>query len=88
MVLPGCPPGRGLAIAQQLCAAVRAWEPSYQGRSYTLGVSIGLVPLDSGVYDVNAVLHAADMACYEAKRAGRDRVEVRSVRRGRAQRAA
>ncbi|GKS94386.1 diguanylate cyclase [Acidovorax sp. SUPP2825] len=85
VVLPGCPLGRGLAIAEQLCAAVRAWEPSYQGRSYTLGVSIGLVPLDSGVYDVTAVLHAADMACYEAKRAGRDRVEVRSVRGGRAQ---
>lgn len=84
VVLPGCPLARGLAIAEQLCAAVRAWEPSYQGRSYTLGVSIGLVPLSSGVYDVTAVLHAADMACYEAKRAGRGRVEVRSVQGGRA----
>ncbi|MDA8454511.1 diguanylate cyclase [Acidovorax sp. GBBC 3334] len=77
VVLPGCPLARGLAIATQLCAAVHAWEPAYNGRAYTLGVSIGLVPLGGGVYDVSGVLHAADMACYEAKRAGRNRVEVR-----------
>ncbi|SFD34617.1 sensor domain-containing diguanylate cyclase [Paracidovorax konjaci] len=77
VVLPGCPLARGLAIATQLCAAVHAWEPAYNGRAYTLGVSIGLVPLGGGIYDVSGVLHAADMACYEAKRAGRNRVEVR-----------
>ncbi len=58
-------------------------EPAYAGRTYTLGVSIGLVPLDGGAYDVPTVLHAADMACYEAKRAGRNRVEVRWLRPGR-----
>ncbi|CAM3782531.1 diguanylate cyclase domain-containing protein [Paracidovorax anthurii] len=82
VVLPSCTIARGRAIAEQLCAAIRAWEPWYQGRSYTLGVSIGMVPLDGHVYDVTAVLHAADMACYEAKRAGRDRVEVRALARG------
>ncbi|QCX11637.1 putative diguanylate cyclase YegE [Paracidovorax citrulli] len=83
VVLPGCALPRGLAIATQLCAAVHAWEPAYAGRTYTLGVSIGLVPLDGGAYDVPTVLHAADMACYEAKRAGRNRVEVRWLRPGR-----
>ncbi|AVS97145.1 sensor domain-containing diguanylate cyclase [Paracidovorax avenae] len=80
VVLPGCALPRGLAIATQLCAAVHAWEPAYAGRTYTLGVSIGLVPLDGDAYDVPTVLHAADMACYEAKRAGRNRVEVRWLR--------
>ncbi len=80
VVLPGCALARGMSIAAQLCAAVHAWEPAYAGRTYTLGVSIGLVPLDGSTYDVSAVLHAADMACYEAKRAGRNRVEVRRLR--------
>jgi len=77
VVLPGCPLTRGQAVAEQLRAAVQAWEPSYQGRSFTLGVSIGLVVLDASPQDVQSVLNAADMACYDAKRAGRNRVETR-----------
>lgn len=77
VVLPGCALARGLAVAEQLRASVQAWEPSYQGRSFTLGVSIGLVVLDASLQDVASVLYAADMACYDAKRAGRNRVETR-----------
>ena len=80
VVLPGCSLRRGQAVAEQLRAAVQAWEPSYQGRSFTLGVSIGLVALDAHLQDVQSVLNAADMACYDAKRAGRNRVETRHAR--------
>lgn len=79
VVLPGATTARGQAVAEQLRAAVQAWEPSYGGRSFTLGLSIGLVPLPTGLRDVAPLLHAADMACYAAKRAGRNRVEVRRV---------
>ncbi|MFN4119328.1 diguanylate cyclase [Acidovorax sp.] len=77
VVLPGCALARGQAVAEQLRQSVAAWEPSYQGRSFTLGVSIGLVVLDASLQDVPSVLYAADMACYDAKRAGRNRVEMR-----------
>lgn len=80
VVLPGCTLARGQAVAEQLRATVQAWEPSYQGRSFTLGVSIGLVVLDAHLHDVASVLYAADMACYDAKRAGRNRVETRHAR--------
>ena len=76
VVLPGCCLARGQAVAEQLRAEVQAWEPAYQGRSFTLGVSIGLVVLDASVQDVSSVLYAADMACYAAKRAGRNRVVI------------
>ncbi len=79
VVLPGATPARGQAVAEQLRAAVQAWEPSYGGRSFTLGLSIGLVPLPPGLRDVAPLVHTADMACYAAKRAGRNRVEVRRV---------
>ena len=79
VVLPGCALARGQAVAEQLRASVQDWEPSYQGRSFTLGVSIGLVVLDASLQDVASVLYAADMACYDAKRAGRNRVEMREV---------
>jgi diguanylate cyclase (GGDEF)-like protein len=79
VVLPGCAPARGHAVAEQLRAAVHAWQPSYQGRSFTLGASIGMVVLDASLQDVASVLSAADMACYDAKRAGRNRVETRQA---------
>ena len=85
VVLPGCTAGHGLAVAEQLRAAVQAWEPVYHGRSFTLGVSIGMVVLDEGLHDVAGVLHAADMACYDAKRAGRNQVVRRAVQRAVAQ---
>lgn len=80
VVLPGCALARGQAVAEQLRECVQAWEPSYQGRSFTLGVSIGLVVLDASLQDVPSVLYVADMACYDAKRAGRNRVETRHAR--------
>ena len=80
VVLPGCGLARGQAVAEQLRAAVQACEPSYRGRSFNLGVSVGLVVLDATLQDVPSVLYAADMACYDAKRAGRNRVETRHAR--------
>lgn len=76
VVLPGCPLARGYAVAEQLRQALHDWKPAYQGRSFKLGASIGLVVLDATTHDVPAVLRAADMACYAAKRAGRNRVKV------------
>ena len=72
VVMPACSVAHGLAVAEQLRAAVCAWGPVYGGRSFTLSASIGLVPLTSDLADVAAVLRAADMACYQAKRAGRN----------------
>jgi diguanylate cyclase (GGDEF)-like protein/PAS domain S-box-containing protein len=80
VVLPGCALARGQAVAEQLRQAVQAWVPSYQGSSFTLSMSIGLVALDASMPDVAAVLYAADMACYDAKRAGRNRVETGRAR--------
>lgn len=80
VLLPGSTVERGQAVAERLRAAVHAWEPAYQGRGFTLGLSIGLVPLVPGLRDGAAVLHAADMACYEAQRAGRNRVHLGGAR--------
>lgn len=80
VVLPGCALARGQAVAEQLRQAVQAWAPSYQGSSFTLSMSIGLVALDASMQDVASVLYAADMACYDAKRAGRNRVQMGRAR--------
>ena len=76
VLLPGCSAPHARGVAEQLRLAVQGWEPVYQGRSFALSASIGLVVLDAHVQDAGAALQAADMACYRAKRSGRNRVEV------------
>lgn len=75
VLLPEASAREGRAQADQLCAAIGAWEASYQGQRFWLGASIGMVVLDAQS-SIAAMLHAADMACYEAKRQGRGRVQV------------
>ncbi|MNV72871.1 putative diguanylate cyclase YegE [compost metagenome] len=74
VLLPDASAREGRAQADQLCEATSAWEASYQGQRYWLGVSIGMVVLDAQS-TMAALLHAADMACYAAKRQGRGRVQ-------------
>lgn len=79
VLLPEATQRQGRTLADQLCEAISAWEASYQGQRFWLGVSIGMVVLNARQSSVAAVLHAADMACYEAKRQGRGRVQEHSA---------
>lgn len=74
VVLPSCSPARGAEIAERIRGTLSAWQPAYHGRSFLVSASIGMVAMAPGQEDVMQLLRAADMACYEAKRRGRDRV--------------
>lgn len=65
---------RARRIAEEVCAAVRSFRFAWQERSFQIGISIGLVPINSGMSDRVQLLAAADAACYVAKEAGRSRV--------------
>ncbi len=85
VVLPACSRARGHEIAELIRAAISAWEPSYGGRSFLVSASVGLVALEpgsAGEDQVNQLLRAADMACYEAKRRGRNQVWGHPARDG------
>ena len=66
-------PGTGLAGAVQAAERLRGAVGAAPGLPMT--VSIGVVELDADE-DINAALARADHALYEAKRAGRNRVET------------
>lgn len=76
VLLPAATQEQGMRVAQLLCMAVQDWEGAYEDRSFLMGVSIGLLVLDARRHSVDAALKAVDMACYAAKRKGRNRVEV------------
>lgn len=74
ILLPGCPLDRGQGIAEQVRLAVQGYSLQTDGKVYTVGASIGLVEVTPRFANIAAVLHAADTACYSAKRNGRNRV--------------
>ena len=61
-------------VANQICDKVHAHRLDWQGMSLGVDASIGVVEIEPALLDFEAVMSAADAACYEAKRAGRNTV--------------
>jgi diguanylate cyclase (GGDEF)-like protein/PAS domain S-box-containing protein len=76
VLLPHCPPAPALRIAESLRKAIVDFRFAWKNRSFTIGVSIGLVNLADGPHTLASALSAADAACYLAKDKGRNRVQV------------
>jgi diguanylate cyclase (GGDEF)-like protein/PAS domain S-box-containing protein len=75
-LLEACPVDQGVRIANALRETVREFRFVWEGKTFSVGVSMGLVPIGAESGDVNQVLANADATCYEAKNRGRDRVQV------------
>ncbi len=76
VLLPGCDVDNGRRLAESLCNQVAAFHFAWQDKIFSIGASIGLVPVDGESRSVSEVLSAGDGACYAAKAGGRNRVEV------------
>jgi len=76
VLLHNCGAQDALAVANNLRKAVEQFQFVWGEHSFNLGVSIGLVNVDSGWRRLAQVMDAADTACYAAKDTGRNRVHV------------
>lgn len=76
ILLEHCPLDQALRIASALCDAVRDYRFVWEGKPFSVGASIGVVPLSAATGDAAAALAAADAACYAAKELGRNRVHL------------
>ena len=63
-----------LVVAERLRAAVAA--VTVPGHAVTVTTSVGLAQAGPATTDESALVAAADLALYQAKSAGRNRVEV------------
>lgn len=79
LLLNQCPLNQSLQIANALRQSLQEFRFSWQDKTFTIGASIGLVGINANSLDLSSVLSAADMACYAAKNAGRNRVHVYQV---------
>ncbi len=76
VLLTGCSQEIAIRKAEEIRAAVQQYE-FYSGTElFKIGVSIGLVSLDENSADLTELQQLADAACYAAKEAGRNRVQV------------
>ncbi len=76
MLLHNCGPDDAQLVASNLLKAVDEFEFIWGTSKFTLGVSVGVVSIDSHFKRIAHVLNAADSACYAAKDAGRNRAHV------------
>ena len=73
-ILPGCDTSRACEVGRAIRDRMGEYRFVHGGRRFRVGTSIGIAPIDGRWSGVAAVMQAADSACYEAKRAGRNRV--------------
>jgi diguanylate cyclase (GGDEF)-like protein/PAS domain S-box-containing protein len=81
ILLRGCPLSRAIELGEKLRDAVQTYRLNWEGQSFGVGASIGLVAVDDSFDDAAAVLRAADSACYAAKAKGRNAVAVFAAER-------
>lgn len=74
VLLEGCSGANALHVANKIRTTIQDFRFVWDNKVFTLGVSIGLVPINDQVESVKALLSLADAACYAAKDAGRNRV--------------
>ncbi|MBS0614842.1 MAG: EAL domain-containing protein [Proteobacteria bacterium] len=76
ILLERCTLDQALRIADSLRQAIRDFRFIWQDGVLTVGVSIGIVEITRDTPTVASVMSAADVACYDAKDQGRDRVQL------------
>ena len=77
---PCCSPAARLADAERRIGefhrALQQFRFTWRDKTFTVGASIGIVPITREFRTVAHLLSAADHACYAAKDKGRNRVQV------------
>ncbi len=78
ILLENCPLDHAELIADNLIKEVKESHFVWKNQTFKVGASIGLVMLTNAEQSMTEALSAADMACYAAKDAGRNRYHLYS----------
>jgi diguanylate cyclase (GGDEF)-like protein len=75
LLLPHCAVPVAEALVRRIQHTVESFSLAWGHHSLNVGLSAGIVPVDTAVADVAELVHRADMACYESKEARRQSTE-------------
>ena len=76
LLLEGCQLEKAKEIANALVDEIRQYRFYWEEKVYSVGVSIGLIPIRGRSITYSKLLSDADAACYKAKKDGRNRYYV------------
>ncbi len=83
ILLDQCPRDAAHRLAHDLSQSIAAISTPSPSDDLPFGASIGVAELQASFPDIEAWVHAADKACYQAKAAGRSQIRVVPARRER-----
>ena len=75
ILMEHCPVDKAATLAEQVREAIGNFRFQWHERRFSLGASIGLVPLQ-GITSLKDAMGLADAACYTAKGKGRNRIHI------------
>ncbi len=78
LLMENCPMVHAQQLASKLIELVSNFRFVWEGRTFAVGVSIGIARINRQNEYVAEVLKSADMACYAAKDSGRNRYHIYS----------
>lgn len=81
VLLENCPLVEAERIAESLRVEIEQFRCEWGGQAFSIGASIGLIPVTAESGGIAAVLRAADAACYAAKDGGGNRVHLERLGR-------
>ncbi len=76
LLLDNCALEEAIRLSEIIVSTFREYRFEWQGRTFQVGASIGLVPVTAEAESTAQLLAQADVACYTAKDLGRSRVHV------------
>jgi diguanylate cyclase (GGDEF)-like protein/PAS domain S-box-containing protein len=76
VLMERCSITQATRVANALLEAIRNLQFHWEDKTFYVGVSIGVVPINKASESITEVLSTADSACYAAKDGGRNRIHV------------
>ncbi len=78
ILLERCPLEKAEEVANILRRKIADYKFNWEGKTFSVGVSIGIVPIEEDHPSIEEIFSLADTACYGAKDAGRNCIMVHS----------
>ncbi len=76
LILEYCDPDKAVEVTEKLRQTLTRTQFAWEDRNFSIGCSIGIVPIASDSVDTTSLLRMADAACYLAKEHGRNRIHL------------
>ena len=76
ILMEHCSLEKARKVAGVILKKVEDFRFTWESKRFSLGVSIGLVPIFASADSITSIMREADAACYAAKDAGRNRIHV------------